>query len=170
MLIWSCHPLDKTLQKLPSTHRRKTEIRTVSDPGLRDLASISDAGFPSTTSRTFLCMLPPLWPFSGSAILSCHRTFSHAIPSVWIMLLPLYYLHSWLLSSYNKSLSFTSSWHPFWLLLLLSFLALIMLIIFHLLVMIGECLSFLLDSIPQGHELCLFLLIFMPLVPSRKTQ
>lgn len=102
--------------------------------------------FSSTASRTFLSMLPPLWPFSGCATLSCHRTFSHAIPSVWIMLLPLYYLPRWLLSSYNKSLRFTSSWHPFWLLLLLSFLALITVIIFHLLVMIGECLAFLLGS------------------------
>lgn len=102
--------------------------------------------FPSTTSHTFLSMLPPLWPFSRCATFSCHRTFSYAIPSVWIMLLPLYYLPIWLLSSYNKSLSFTSSWHMFWLLLFLSFLALIMVIIFHLLVMIGECLAFLLSS------------------------
>lgn len=104
--------------------------------------------FPRTPPSPFFLCSHHFGLITRCHSLSCHRMFSRAIPSVWILFLHSYSLPSWLLSSHHTGLSFMYLWHPFWLPLLFSLLTLIVVIIFHLLVMTGECLAFLQGSNP----------------------
>lgn len=104
--------------------------------------------FSCTTLLTFLSMLPPFRPFFKMYhSRSYHRAFSHAIPSVWITLLLLYYLAGRVLSSHSTSLSITSSGHHF-----LTSLACLLPGTYHYynfficFVIIGECLASFLGS------------------------